>query len=107
MSLAWPLAEFGAEPADGCPGSLDGWELMAIEGGHHGPSGVQEAILGYWAVQKNVHVHVHVQCLYAYMYTYVYTHMYMYMCVRTVVVWACIIMYMTIHVLVIFRGHNL
>ena len=28
---AWPLAEVGAEPADGCPGSLDGWELMASE----------------------------------------------------------------------------
>ena len=31
---AWPLAEVGAEPADGCPGSLDGWELMASEGDH-------------------------------------------------------------------------
>ena len=33
-TLAWPLVEFEAEPADGCPGSLDGWELMASEGGH-------------------------------------------------------------------------
>ena len=82
---AWPLAEVGAEPADGCPGSLDGWELMASEGGHqvYKKPYLDTGLFQYkGTVQKNVHVHVHVQCAYMYMYTYVHVQ-----CTVAVLVW--------------------
>ena len=56
---AWQLGEVGAEPADGCPGSLDGWELMASEGDlrvYKKPY-LDTGLFQYeGAVQKNVHV---------------------------------------------------
>ena len=60
---AWPLAEVGAEPVDGCRSSLDGWELMASEGGHqvykkpYLDTGLFQ-YKGTCTVQKNVHIHV-------------------------------------------------
>ena len=96
-TLAWPLAEFGAEPADGRwlsrqPGRL----------GTHGqrgrPPGVQEAILGRWALSVQrysaekcactytctmcLHVHVRIctctctPVLYSSMGMYMYMYMY-------------------------------
>ena len=76
---AWPLAEVGAEPADGCPGSLDHWELMASEGGHqvYKKPYLDTGLFQYkGTVQKNVHVYNVLTRIY--MYTYVH------------VVWSCI-----------------
>ena len=59
---AWPLAEVGAEPADSCPGSLDGWELMASEGDHqvYKKPYLDTGLFQYkGTVQKNVHIYMY------------------------------------------------
>ena len=87
---AWPLAEVGAEPADGCRGSLDGWELMASEGGHqvYKKPYLDTGLFQYkGTVQKNVHIHVHVQCAYVYM--HVHIHMYVHVQCSVAVLLKC------------------
>ena len=82
--------------ADSCPGSLDGWELMASEGGHqvYKKPYLDAGLFQYKGiVQKNVHVHIHVQCAYTYMYAYVHVHVHLY----CIVVWACICTCTCIH----------
>ena len=86
---AWPLAEVGAEPANGCLGSLDGWELMASEGGYqvYKKPYLDAGLFQYKGImQKNVHVHVHVQCAcictctpVLYSGIYVHVHVYIYL----------------------------
>ena len=109
---AWPLAEVGAEPADGCPGSLDGWELMASEGDHqvYKKPYLDTGLFQYKGIVQYMYMYMYnvltrtcTLVLYSSMGMYMYMYMYTYtQCNYTCTCYIII----HVHVLVIFKGHN-